>query len=115
MATLPAASEVNDLVSLWQVFREAPRKVGEAWYIVALADLSVRDNSAEINRKHTWACVQIGAFIINEKICSFTRQLGCSHHSGLLEHRHSASVNEKSERVIIGKNNRVGDGSKAGN
>ena len=43
------------------------RKVGEAWYIVELADLSVRDNSAETNRKHTWACVQIGAFIINEK------------------------------------------------
>ena len=70
MATLPsplAASEVNDLLSLWQVFREAPRKVGEAWYIVELADLSVRDNSAERNRGHTWACVQIGAFIINEK------------------------------------------------
>ena len=70
MATLPsplAASQVNDLRSLWEVFREAPRKVGEAWYIVELADLSVRDNSAEINRKYTWACVQIGALIINDK------------------------------------------------
>ena len=70
MATLPsplATSQVNDLRSLWQVFLEAPRKVGEAWVIVELADLSVRDNSAEINRKYTWACVQVGALIINGK------------------------------------------------
>ena len=70
MATLPsplATSQVNDLRSLWQVFREAPRKVGEAWVIVELADLSVRDNSAEINRLYTWSCVQVGALIINDK------------------------------------------------
>ena len=65
MTTLPDI-QVSDLNSLLQILAQVDTrdKAGVKWIPVELANLVVRDNSAQINRERTWVFVQVGAFVI---------------------------------------------------
>ena len=69
MTTLELADiQVDDLESLRRALEADTHGDGEVrWTTVKLANLYIRDNSAEINPESMWVCVQVGALMINNQ------------------------------------------------
>ena len=69
MTTLELADiQVDDLESLRRAIEADTHGDGDVrWTTVTLANLFIRDNSADINPQNTWVCVQVGALMINNQ------------------------------------------------